>query len=73
MRFNQRTRNKSIRIVSMACIRSASGSNIYEYLWIYEIKNISNGTISIALKSPNDTLTHRINLKEYYINTVYFS
>lgn len=38
MRFNQRTRNKSIRIVSMACIRSESGSNIYEYLWIYEIK-----------------------------------
>lgn len=58
MRFNQRTRNKSIRIVPIACIRSASGSNIYEYLWIYEIKNISNGTISIALKSPNDTHTH---------------
>lgn len=57
----------------MTCIRSASGSNIYEYLWIYEIKNISNGTISIALKSPNDTHTHWINLKEYYINTLYFS
>lgn len=47
--------------------------NIYGSMSDNEIKNISNGAISIALKSPNDTHTHRINLKEYYNNTVYFS
>lgn len=61
-----------ICIVFIVCIRSVFGLNIYEYLWIYEIKNILNGIILIVLKSLNDIYIYWINLKEYYINIVYF-